>query len=201
MTDAAWGSLAIPPVAAVVGLAGLSLGMGGMIAGVFIVVLLPIGLVAAFPPLILGVIGKYGRATWLRIVFGVVALVSLSIMVPAITKGLVPLASNPPRILPKTSDGKRATRLEFRFPKVTRVVHDPHGRLRFYHGEAPEVISLPDGSGLLVFHGDWTGLSTWVDRVAVGDERFDIGGWMGATRLDEEIRVSKEGSFEHVSSE
>ena len=196
MTGAEWNNLALPPVIAVVGFVGLLMAMGGMIAGHFVWVLLPIPLLIGMRGLMRGLMGEFGNATWLRSLFGVAALMSVSMM------GLggvcvLSLAMNPPHLLPKTGDGKRAARVEFRFPEVTRVVHDPHGKIRFYHGDAPEVVSLPDGSGMLVFRGA-AGLSTWADSASVGEDGFRFGGWMGVTASDKEIRVAKDGSFDDV---
>ena len=191
MTKLAWISLAAPLLGAAAGYVGLMLAIPGRIVGVFVLALLPVVLLVVFPPLIRGVMGKYGRAAWIRIVFGVWGLMTLSIIgfTAPVMLGFV---SDPPRFLPKASDGKRVTRLEFRFPQVTRVVHDPHGQIRFYNGDAPELAMQPDGSSLLVFHGYSTLLSTWSDGVGVGEQGFNI---MTKVAEDKGIRVSEEGGF------
>ena len=201
MTEAARTSLAVPPLVAVAGLVGLFLAMDGVIIGFFLLALLPLPLLVAFPPLFFGTRGKYGQTALRRASFGGASVVSLVIMVFVAITIIPSLVLDPPRFLPKTKEGKSATRLEFRFPKVTRVVTDPHCQVRFYRGEAPEVVSQPDGSGTLVFHGDGAVLSTWSDQVSVDERDFNIGGWMGAQTSDNEIRVTKAGSFDGVLSE
>ncbi|MEK7951918.1 hypothetical protein [Luteolibacter soli] len=179
----------------VAALVGLFMAMDGVIIGFFLLALLPLPLLAFFPPLLFGTMGRYGQTRWHRASFGGASVLSLAIMVFLAVTVIPSLVLNPPRFLPKAKEGTRVARLEFRFPKVTRVVTDPHFQLRFYRGDAPEVVSLPDGSEALVFRGGGAVLSTWGDQMSVDERGFNIGGWMGAQTSDPEIRVTKKGEF------
>ncbi|MCW1886174.1 hypothetical protein OKA04_15660 [Luteolibacter flavescens] len=199
MTPMAQASLALPPLMAVTGILGMMIAMRGMIVGALLIAVLPLPLLLTLPILIRGVMGRYGMRAPVRGLFIATASLSTAVITIAGNEATLPLLSDPVRPLPRVAGGERATRLEFRFPEVTRVVHDPHGKIRFYRGEAPQMEPLPDGSAMLVFRGEYTSLDTWRDHATVEADAFDLGGWMGA-RIDiDRISVTDEGGFESGS--
>lgn len=187
----------IPPAGAVFGVIAFLMGMRGSIGGVFVLAAVTMLLLLFLPKLVLGVMGRYGRGAALRSLFAVMTLASLAITALS-GSACVPIAMNPPRLVPKSDEGVSATRIEFLFPGKKRVVHDPHRKLVFCWGASREVREDPDGAVVAVFRGGGGHLSTWWDQAGVSGSDFDIGGWMGATITEDEIEVTKDGSFNFV---
>jgi hypothetical protein len=187
----------ILPAGAVLGVVGLVMGMSGSIAGVFVLAAVSILLLVFLPKLIRGVMGQYGGGIAIRSLFAAMTLVSLAITALA-GSGWVPIAMNPPLLVPKSGEGVSATRIEFLFPGKRRVVQDPYRKVVFCWGASPEVRKEPDGTVVAVFRGNGGHLSTWWDQAEVSESYFDIGGWMGATISEDEMEVTEEGKFNFV---
>ena len=198
MKEGALGALMIPPAGAVFGVIGFVMGMRGSIAGVFVLVAVSVLLLAFFPKLVRGVRGRCGQGVAIRSLFTLMALVSLTITALAGSAWL-PIVLNPPHLVPRSSAGVSATRIECLFPGKKRVVHDPHRKVVLCWGASPpEVREDPDGAVVAVFRGDGGHLSTWWDQAGVTESYFDIGGWMGATISEDQMEVTEEGEFNFV---
>ncbi len=197
MKEEAWEALIIPPVGVVFGTLVMLMGMGGG-SVFFVLAAVTILLLIYLPKLIRGGLGRYGGGAAIRSFFAVMTLVSL-VLTALVGSAWFLIAMNPPRLVPKSGDGEPVTRIEFHFPRKKRVVHDPYRKLVFCRGASPpEVRKDPDGTVVAMFRGGAGSLETWWDSAGISESDFTFGGWMGVRLGEDEIVVTKEGTFDGV---
>jgi hypothetical protein len=198
MKEEAWNALILPPIGVLSGMMLILMGMNGG-SVFFVLAAVTILLLIYLPKLIRGGLGRYGGGAAIRSFFAVMTLVSLA-LTALLGFGWYLIAMNPPQLVPKSGEGNCATRIEFHFPGKTRVVHDPYRQLVFCRGASPpEVRKDPDGTVVAVFRGGAGSLDTWWDSAGISESGFKFGGWMGVRLGEDEIVVTKEGTFDGVN--
>jgi hypothetical protein len=198
MKEEALEALIFPPLGVLIGTAVMLMGMGGG-SVFFVLAAMSILLLFYLPKLIRGSLGRYGGGAAMRSFFAVMTLVSLA-LTALLGSAWCLIAMDPPRPLPKSGDGEPVTGIEFHFPGKKRVVHDPYRKLVFCRGASPpEVRKDPDGTVVAVFRGGAGSLETWWDSAGISESGFKFGGWMGVRLGEDEIVVTKEGTFDGVN--
>ena len=85
------------------------------------------------------------------------------------------------------------TRFEFRFGHAIRAVEDPHNKMQWIFGDAPDSIDVTNGRRLIVYNQPGAIIKSWGDSMDVQNGSLKHKGYMGIWSEGINFQIDKHG--------